>query len=94
MSHAYAYFLMLVVFELVEQVAGRSVPVIMKQGAAFLYGNTVPEEFSHVVAFWLLPGVGAWQMQIARYADDFLLAQQSLAADKAMAWTEQVENLG
>ena len=94
MSHAYAYFLMLVVFELVEQIAGRSVPVIMKQGAAFLYGNTVPEEFCHVVVFWLLPGVGAWQMQIARYADDFLLAQQSLAADKAMAWTEQVENLG
>ena len=85
---------MLVVFELVEQIAGRSVPVIMKQGAAFLYGNTVSEEFCHVVVFWLLPGVGAWQMQIARYADDFLLAQQSLAADKAMAWTEQVENLG
>ena len=54
----------------------------------------MPEEFCHVVVFWLLPGVGAWQMQIARYADDFLLAQQALAADKAMAWTEQVENLG
>lgn len=91
-SHGNAYVLVLVVLELVEQVAGRSVPVIMKQGAAFLDGNAVPEELCHVVVFWLLPCVGAWQMQVACQADDFLLAQQPLAADEAMAWAHEVED--
>ena len=59
---------MLIVLELIDQTAGGRVPVIVKQGAAFHDRDAVPEEFSHLVVFRILPGVCAWQVQVASQA--------------------------
>lgn len=74
-----------VVFQLIEDVAGEGVSLVIEECARFLDGNLMPKHLRHLVVVGLLPSVGSGEMEIARETDSLFLACQSIPTDGAEA---------
>ena len=53
------------VFQLIENVAGEGMALVIEEGAGFLDGNTMPEHLCHLIIIRVFPCIGSGQKQIA-----------------------------
>lgn len=91
-SHVIGDVGLVLVFELVKDIAGEGMPLVIEERTSFLDGDKMPEHLCHLVVVRILPGIGSWKMEIAGETDALLLACQSVSADRAIARKKQVDD--
>lgn len=90
--HVEGNFRAMRIFQLVKDVAGESVPLVIKESACFLYGNLMPKHLGHLILVGILPSVCPWKVQVASHANRFLLAGKAVAANGTEAGKQQVDD--
>ena len=81
--HVESDFRVMVILELVEDVACEGMALVIKQGSCFLDGDLMPKHLRHLVFIGILPCVGSGKMQVAGRANAFFATRQSVPAYRA-----------
>ena len=63
-----------------------------ERGSAFDVSHPPPERLGHVIVVGVEGMAGAWQMEVAPETNIFFLGSQSVLADTARAWRDEVHD--
>jgi hypothetical protein len=72
---------MVLVFQLIKNLAGARAALIEEQGCTTLHGQLSPKESCHIVLVWIISIVGTGKLQIATATEKKLMDAQSPPTD-------------